>query len=86
MNDLYFASNRDKFYKESHHIKELLHALQQADDLREIKYLLHSLHLSVDAIAEIKRADMDEMDIYNNQLTHIIEIAGCRKVGTYGET
>ena len=83
MNDLYSSYNREKFYKTSHQIKELLRALQHADDLREIKYLRYSLHLAIDAIAEIKCSDINEMDEHKKYMEHIYEL--CGKDDLYGE-
>lgn len=74
MNDLYYTEYRERYYKQAHHIKQLLRKLQTSDEIADV-YNLHSeIESAVAELATIKYYDLDKYKSHIAQmLTDICE-------------
>ena len=73
MNDLYYPSNREKFYHTSHLIKKLLRALQIASDNAEINDISFRLKSAIECIVELKEDDLNKADKHLSEILNLIE-------------
>lgn len=74
MDDLYYPEKRDRYYKQAHHIKQLMRKLQTTDDTGDIYDLYEEIVLNVAELAEIKFEDLDEYKSHmKKMLTDICE-------------
>lgn len=74
MDDLYYPEKRDRYYKQAHHIKQLMRKLQTTDDTGDVYDLYEEIVLNVAELAEIKFEDLDEYKSHmKKMLTDICE-------------
>lgn len=60
MDDLNYPEYRKRFYKQSHHIKQLLRELQTADEIADVYKLQFDIVSAVAKLTVIKCEDLDE--------------------------
>ena len=69
MDDLNYPKYREKFYKQSHHIKQLLHKLQTADDVANV----YTLHGDIEgALAKLVKIKYDDLNEYKSHMTKML--------------
>lgn len=74
MNDLYYTEYRERYYKQAHHIKQLLRKLQITDNIYELINLHSDIDKAVGELAEIKYEDLTKYKSHMAQmLTDICE-------------
>lgn len=69
MNDLYYPEKRERYYKQAHHIKQLMRKLQTADNIGEVYYLYNEIVSAVAKLAEIKHEDLQQ---YKSHITKML--------------
>lgn len=75
MDDLYYPAKRERYYKQAHHIKQLLRSMQTADTLSDVAVLHRKILDAVDILADIKYADKIEyMEHMRKMLADINEM------------
>lgn len=58
MDDLNYPEYREKYYKQAHHIKQLLRKMQTADEIASVYNLHNDIELAVAKLAKIKYDDL----------------------------
>ncbi len=60
MDDLYYKEYRERYYKQAHHIKQLLRKLQTSDEIADVYNLHTEIESAVAKLAEIKYEDLNK--------------------------
>lgn len=69
MNDLYYPSKRELYYKQAHRIKKLMRELQTTDEITDVFILHRELQLAVAKLVNIK---CDDLTAYKSHMTKML--------------